>query len=134
MSKENVEIVETLIMEIWGKKTGPPDLASRVHPRVEIITTEDFPEQAVLQGLPGFERWTKRWSELFVNYDLQPERFWEADDRVVVALHERGTATRSGIPIDDHYAQVWTFLDELVVRVEVFRNQEDALEAAGLRE
>jgi ketosteroid isomerase-like protein len=133
MSEENVEIVETLITEIWGKKTGPPDLASWVHPQVEIITSEDFPEQAVLHGLPGFERWTRRWSELFVNYDLQPERFWEADDRVVVALHERGTAARSGIPIDDHYAHVWTFLDGLVVRVEVFRNQKEALEAAELR-
>ncbi len=134
MSEENVEAVERLITEIWGKETGPPDLASRVHPQVEIITSEDFPEQAVLHGLPGFERWTRRWSEVFLNYDLQPERFWEADDRVVVALHERGTAARSGIPFDDHYAHLWTFLDGLVVRVEVFRNQEDALEAAGLSE
>jgi ketosteroid isomerase-like protein len=134
MSEENLEIVETLITETWGKKTGSPDLASRVHPQVEIITSEDFPEQAVLHGLPGFERWTRRWSEMFVNYELQPERYWEADNQVVVALHERGTAVRSGISFEDHYAHVWTFLDGLVVRVEVFRNQEEALEAAGLSE
>jgi len=132
MSEENVEVVRRLITETWGEKTGPPDLASRVHPQVEIVTSPDFPEQAVLRGLPGFERWTRRWSEMFEGYDLQPERFWEAGDRVVVALHERGIATRSGIPFDDHYAHVWTFLSGLVVRVQVFRNQEEALEAAGL--
>jgi ketosteroid isomerase-like protein len=134
MSQENVEIVGRLITEIWGGATDPPDLASRVHPQVEIVTSPDFPEQAVLRGLPGFEQWTRRWSGLFEGYDLQAERFWEAGDRVVVALHERGIAARSGIPFDDHYAHVWTFLNGLVVRVQVFRNQEEALEAAGLRE
>jgi ketosteroid isomerase-like protein len=134
MSQENVEIVRRLITEIWGGKTGQPDLASRVHPQIEIITSTDFPEQAVLRGQPGFEEWTRRWSELFEDYDLQPERFWEAGERVVVALHERGIAARSGIPFDDHYAHVWTFLSGLVVRVQVFRNQEDALEAAGMAE
>jgi ketosteroid isomerase-like protein len=134
MSQENVEVVRELITEIWGQETGSPDLASRVHPQVEVVTSSDFPEQALLFGLAGFERWTRRWSELFEGYDLQPERFWEEGDQVVVALHERGTAARSGIPIDDHYAHVWTFLNGLVVRVQVFRNQEEALEAAGLRE
>jgi ketosteroid isomerase-like protein len=105
-----------------------------VHPQIEIVTSTDFPEQAVLRGLPGFEEWTRRWSELFEDYDLQPERFWEAGERVVVALHERGIAGRSGIAFDDHYAHVWTFLSGVVVRVQVFRNQEEALEAAGLRE
>ena len=134
MSQENVEIVRRLITEIWGGKTGQPDLATRVHPQIEIVTSTDFPEQAVLRGLPGFEEWTRRWSELFEDYDLQPERFWEAGERVVVALHERGKWGRSGIPFDDHYAHVWTFLSGVVVRVQVFRNQEEALEAAGLRE
>jgi ketosteroid isomerase-like protein len=49
----------------------------------------------------------------------------------VVVLHEPGIAARSGIPFDDHYAHVWTFLSGVVVRVQVFRNQEEALEAAG---
>jgi ketosteroid isomerase-like protein len=132
MSQENMEIVRRLITEIWGR--DPPDLASRVHPQVEIVTSADFPEQMLLFGLAGFERWTKRWSEVFKDYDLRPERFWEEGDLVVVALHERGTAAGSGIPIDDHYAHVWTLRDGLVVRVQVFRNRAEALEAAGLSE
>jgi ketosteroid isomerase-like protein len=134
MSEENVEMVRSFIAEIWGRQGNPSDFASRVHPQVEILTSGDFPEQAVLRGLPGFERWTTRWSELFDDYDLQPERFWEAGDRVVVDLHERGTAARSGIPIDDHYAHIWTFRNGLVVQVQVFRSYSEALEAAGLSE
>jgi ketosteroid isomerase-like protein len=132
MSQENVEVVRELIAEIWGQESGSTDFASRVHPEVEIVTSSDFPEQVPLVGLAGFAHWTKRWSELFEGYEIQPERFWEKGDQVVVALHERGTAARSGIPIDDHYAHVWTFLNGLVVRVRVFRNQAEALEAAGL--
>src|SRR3954471_20777098 len=104
MSQENVEIVRRLITETWGEETGPPDLASRVHPQVEIVTSPDFQEEAVLRGLPGFEQWRRRLSYMFKGSDLQQERFWEAGDRVVVALHERGIAARSGIPFDDHYA------------------------------
>lgn len=134
MSQENVEIVRSLIAEIWGARERPVDLESRVHPAVEVVSTEGFPEERFLHGLAGFERWTQRWSETFEDYDLQPERFWEAGDEVVVALRERGTAALSRIPVDDRYAHVWSFRDGLVVRVRVFPDQRQALEAAGLRE
>jgi ketosteroid isomerase-like protein len=133
MSQENVEIVRQLIADIWAQP-DPPDLSGRVHPQVEIVTSPDFPEQTVLSGFAAFERWTRRWSEMFRDYDLQPERFWDQGDAVVVALHERATAGRSGIPIDDHYAHVWTFREGVVTRVQVFRSADQALEAAGLRE
>ena len=133
MSQENVEIVRGLYAEIWGGG-GPPDLASRVDGQVEVIPFPDFPEQTVLFGLAGFERWTKRWSGMFADYDLQPERFWEEGDLVVAALHERATGARSGVPVDQHYAHVWTLRQGLVVRVQVFRSRDEALEAAGLSE
>jgi uncharacterized protein len=133
MSQENVELVRALYAEIWGGDR-PPDFTSRVDPQVEIVAWPNFPDDGVLSGRAGFELWTKRWSGVFEHYDLQPERFWEGGEFVVAALHERARAGRSGIPIDEHYAHLWTIRDGRVVRVQVFRTPEEALEAAGLRE
>jgi ketosteroid isomerase-like protein len=129
----NVEIVRALYEEIWGS-AGPPDLESRVHPEVEILAWPNFPGETVLSGFDGFDLWTKRWSGVFEDYDLQPEQLWESGDFVVAWLHERATAGRSGIPIDEHYAHVWMLRDGLVVRVQVFSTKEEALAAAGLEE
>ena len=131
VSQENVEAVRALIEDIWG---GPetPDLTGRVDPEVEVIASWDFPGPTQLFGLMGFERWTKRWSGMFDDYDLQPVRFWEQGDRVVVALHERATGTLSRVPVEQHYAHVWTFADGVVVKVQVFRSEDEALEAVGL--
>jgi ketosteroid isomerase-like protein len=134
MSEENVQIVRALIAEIWSDPDEPLDLTGRVHPRVEVVSQEGFPEQRFLFGLSGFERWTTRWSETFEDYDLQPEHFWHRGDEVVVALRERGRARRSGIQLEERYLQVWTLRGGLVVRVRVFTSRDEALEAAGLRE
>ena len=58
----------------------------------------------------------------------------EAGDQVVVELSERVESAGSSFPLENEYAHVWTFRNGLVTRLEIFRQLEDALAAAGISE
>jgi ketosteroid isomerase-like protein len=131
MAQENVEIVRRIYET---KREHLRDCAPWLHPELEIVPTPEFPEQTVLRGFEGWMEWVTRWPALVEGYDVKPERFWESGPVIVVAVRETGAARRSGVPVDDHFAHVWTLRDGLIVRIQVFNSPEQALKAAGLSE
>ena len=58
----------------------------------------------------------------------------DAGDRVVAVAQTVGSGPVSQIAVEDQFAFVFTFAGERCVREQGFRNKEEALEAAGLRE
>lgn len=67
-------------------------------------------------------------------YALEPVELIDAGDTVIAVLKVVGAGAASQIAVDDGFAFVFTIKNGLVVREQAFRNREDALEAAGLRE
>jgi ketosteroid isomerase-like protein len=132
MSQENVEVVRGVLTAIVEKRLG--DAIPHLHPELEIIPSADFPESEVLRGLTGFGHWATRWPEMLEDYEVTPVRFWDVRDEVVATLHERGRLGRSGIAVEDRFAHVWTLREGAVVRIQVFDDQAEALEAVGLPE
>ena len=68
------------------------------------------------------------------DYRLDAEEVIDAGASVVIVLRERMHGKGSGVPLDRHFAQMWTFHRGRVIRWEVFQNRAEALEAAGLQE
>jgi ketosteroid isomerase-like protein len=101
-----------------------------MHEASTIIDTPDvFPGRAaVIDVLRNLE-------EAFEEMSWEIERLVEAPDgRVVVFVHARGRGRGSGVEIDARIAHVWTFRDDKAVRMEVFVERAEALEAVGLAE
>ena len=67
-------------------------------------------------------------------YDVVPVELIEAGDKVVADVKMVGAGAASRIALDEGFAFVFTFKGERVVREQAFRNKDEALEAAGLRE
>jgi ketosteroid isomerase-like protein len=133
MSQENVELVRVLLTAIQEKR--PDDVLPHLHSALEIVPSPTFPETETLSGSAGFMRFMSRWPEMFSDYEFTHERFWDAGEQVVVALHERARATRGGgITLDDRFAHVWTLKDGLVRRIQIFDDEAKALAAVGLNE
>ena len=63
---------------------------------------------------------------------MVPVELIEAGDKVVAVAQAVGSGPSSGIAVDEPFAFVFTFKDDLVVREQAFRNKAEALEAAGL--
>ncbi len=71
----------------------------------------------------------------FDELTFEPERYLQAPGgEVVVLIHARGRGRGSGLTIDNHIAWVWSFRDGQAVRLVVYEDPAEALEAVGLPE
>jgi ketosteroid isomerase-like protein len=71
-------------------------------------------------------------AELFREYDVRLAQLIPVDDdRVIVSLERTGLSHHSDIPINDHFAQVYSVRSGRISRIESFRTFEDARDSLG---
>jgi ketosteroid isomerase-like protein len=82
-------------------------------------------------GPEGFLRASEEVMEAFEDYRVEPEEFIDADDTVVVTVRISGRGRVSGAKQEMRVAHLWVLRHGKVVRGEVYRTTEEALEATG---
>jgi ketosteroid isomerase-like protein len=108
-----------------------------VHPDFVWDTTTFSSEGLNLKKCVGVDeanRWPAQWTEAFENWSLDVEEVFDAGDQVVTFVRQRAAARHGGPEVEMRFAQVWTFRDGLVARMEMYLDRAEALEAVGLRE
>ncbi len=86
------------------------------------------------RGPKAFVQWIEQFTNATAEVQLQPEEFIDAGDQVVVPIHVLVRGKGIGVPTELHFAQVWTFRDGKVVRLDAYADKAEALEAVGLQE
>jgi ketosteroid isomerase-like protein len=84
-------------------------------------------------GHAGFLKYAEGWLEPWDEYRVIPEEFIDGGDCVVVLYRAVGRGKGSGITVERRNAHLWTVRDRKAVRLEIFPEPAEALEAAGLR-
>jgi ketosteroid isomerase-like protein len=129
MSEENVELVKATYA---AYDSG--DLAAVVadlHPDV-VACAHPIGER--YEGREGFLRFIANWTDQFEEFQQIPEEFMDAGDRVIVRIHQKGRGKGSGVPVEARFWLVHLLDDGKNRRVDLFDNEADAFEAAGLSE
>ena len=85
-------------------------------------------------GLAETNRWLAEWAGAFEDWSLDLEEIFDGGDQVVTFVRQRARAKQGGPELEMRFAQVWTFRDGLVARMEMYRDGSEALEAVRLRE
>jgi ketosteroid isomerase-like protein len=86
-----------------------------------------------LYDLAGFRRLVDEYASSWEAFELGPEEFLAAGDRVVTPFTNRARG-RAGIEVRGRGTFVWTVRDGAVVRACLFQERDEALKAAGLAE
>ncbi len=91
-------------------------------------------EGETYRGIDGLREWARNIDETWDGFHIELQRLEPAGERrVVVEYRATGTAKASGVPLDIHTGQVWTFDDDWVlIRNDSFSDPRDAFEAAGV--
>jgi len=133
MSQENIELVRGAFERFLA---GGSDFGVELlDPQVEWDATEHpVPELAVVyRGVAAVQQfwaqWLAAWETVAFEYELL-----DAGDRVLALIDQRMRGRSTGIEVSvGEYAHLYTFRNGLIVHWRAYRNQFDALEAAGLR-
>jgi ketosteroid isomerase-like protein len=134
MSQENVEIASRLYEQI--SQSGFDAAWELVDPDLEWETSPNLPDAGVYRGrerVRAFleEQWDVVWGGL-PRVDI--ERAFDCGEDVLLFVRIRGHGSHTGIPLDVQIAQLVTLRGGKIVRVRVFPDRQEALEAAGLSE
>jgi ketosteroid isomerase-like protein len=132
MSQENVEIVRVGLQAFARRDIEAMDAFMREH----VAPDAEFESVMTGQVYKGAQGARDMAADLWETVDYVPatEEIIDLGERVVAVLQISGRGTRSGVPVSQRVAVVWTFEDERIVRGKSFASRAEALEAAELRE
>ena len=100
----------------------------------DMSTFRAWPERQTYEGVEGMREFLTTWVSAWEDWVLEVEELHPAGDKVVAIVRQRGRATETGLPVDMHFGQVWTYRDGKQLRMEMYATPEEALRAAGLSE
>ena len=125
MSQANVDLVRT-IYERWAKNRSAGDL---IDEDLEYVN----PPYAVESGTRQGRSTLNKIRDVYPDFRVEPERFIDGGDEVVVIGIARGTSV-TGVEAQWRQGYVWTIEGGQAVRFRWFNDPVEALEAVGLRE
>lgn len=125
MSATNVELIRS-IYQLWGKNESARHL---IDPALEYVN----PSYAVESGTRHGRGALAKVREVYPDFRVEPERFLDAGENVVVIGVARGTSD-SGLEAQWRQGYVWTVRDGRAVRFRWFSDPKEALEAVGLED
>jgi ketosteroid isomerase-like protein len=129
MSQENVEIVRALAA--FNARDRDRAL-SMCDPEIEYRSPF---EQKTYRGLDGMVRWREDVAAAIEDFHLEDSRFLDAGgDRVAALYRIVGRGAGSGVPVSLDVGALWQLRNGKLLKGEVFLDQREALEAAGVRE
>jgi len=134
MSQEHVELVARLIDAV-NRGGSDSDAALFFHANVEFHEDPTFPEADVYRGRDSVVRYFREFTASFESYCFEINDLRDAgDNRVVAVLREMATGRLSGLEVGRRSGWLFTLSEGTVIRMQIFLNPANALEAVGLSE
>ena len=131
MSQENVEIVRDQVERF--KTTGElsPETAAE-----DIVWHDppDFPDAQAHHGMEGVFRALTVWANAWSEWRIELDDYVDAGERVLVRGKQWGRGKDTGAEVEQPLCLVYLLRDGKVVEVRAFFDEDQALQAAGLRE
>jgi ketosteroid isomerase-like protein len=132
MSRENVEIMRRAVEAF--NHGGVEAMRDFYDPDVEYCEDPKFPEARVYRGRDSVVRQFQEFGAAFEEYRFDIEDLVDNGDQVIGVIHEHALGRTSGAKTDRRTGWITTLRAGRIVRLEIFLDPGDALEAAGLRE
>ena len=134
MSQENVEVVQSAFAAFMRGDTDAvlqlcaKDIVITQPPELPGVTPRQYGHSGVLEA---FAIWPEQWDDFRVE---PPRVVADPGDYVVVAARTRGRGKQSGVEVDMEFAFLFTLREGKIAEWQLFVSEDQALEAAGLRD
>jgi uncharacterized protein len=130
MAESNVERLR--VGYEWLSSGDYEKVRTLLDPDIVLSDRPEVPDARSYRGYQGMLTTLRDTSDSFEDFRLEPLRFFEHGDKIVVVLNMTGRGRTSGVPVEEQIAHLWTLRDGLATELRAFTDPADALEAAGL--
>jgi ketosteroid isomerase-like protein len=130
MSRANVELVRAA-WDAWERRDMDAIFAFYDPEIVWDQARDQVDLSGVYHGHEGIRRFFREWLEPFESFYAHAEEFIDAGEAVVVRVRQGGRGKQSGAKVEmPRYWQVYRLRDGRALRIEVYTDETEALEAA----
>ena len=134
MSQENVEIVRRFVEALVSGRDWQPVLAD-LDDDVEIDDLDISLDTQRYRGHDGFRKWIADWSDSWESWRIQDVEVRPAgEDRLIALFVMFVKGQGSGIDLSRHDALVCTLRAGKIAKLVYYNDQQEALQAVGLKE
>ena len=131
MSEENVETVRRGFEHF--RRTGEfLEETTAPHYVWDMSTFRGWPEQQTYEGIEGAREFIRTWTDAWEEWELDLEGLYDAGDKVVAVVRQRGRSKSTQLEVDMTFAQVFTVEGGKVTRMQMYAGPEEGLAAVGL--
>jgi ketosteroid isomerase-like protein len=130
VTSTKVDVVRTIYGR-WGQGDFKTD--AFFDPHVVFVLPQGFPDSGRYCGADAVADYTRGFLEPWTHITIESEELVPAGDSVIASVLQRGVGDASGAETEFRYWQVWSFRGETVIRLENFREHDEALEAAAVK-
>jgi ketosteroid isomerase-like protein len=99
---------------------------------VVFVMPPELPDSGTYLGTGAVAAYTRQFLEPWTHLTIGAEDLVGESDTVLASVVQRGAGDASGAATEIRYFQLWSFRGDRVIRLENFRDRDDALAAAGL--
>jgi len=125
-----VERLELLFTRVWHEHDLEGALGDL--PQDFEWLVPGFPGDQATRGpeatLDFFRDWIDQWKDLRVDWEFEQR----SPDTILTFVDMRGRGRASGVPVELHFAQVWSFREGVPVRMVYYADDDEARRAAGV--
>jgi hypothetical protein len=111
----------------WEGALGSAD------PDLQLKTADRVINPGTYRGVDAVKQFFEDLFEPFEEIVVEPEEFFESDDRIVAFVRVRSRPQGSSAVVENRIGHLWTMRDGKVAGLEIFPEREKALEAIGIR-
>lgn len=131
MSQDHVEtVLKTYASFSEGDLTT---VLQQLDPEVVSYTAPPL-DRAEHRGHEGFLEWCENWMSAFEEFTMEVEGHLEVGEAVILQVRQRATGAASGVPVERTFWFLHRFSAGRITRISIHATEEQALEAAGLRD
>jgi ketosteroid isomerase-like protein len=131
MSRENVERVRQAYDE-FNETGAPPE--KFVHADAEFDASRVLADVGVIRGWPAYMAALQDYWSSYDDYKAEVEEILDAEERLVVSIRDSGRPKGSPSLVTNRYFHVVTLRDGKLLRLDIYLDKAQALEAVGLSE
>ena len=128
MSQENIEIVRA-VYDAYASGAFE-DTFKYMHEDVRWSEPPETPGRQVRHGHAGVRASLTQWVGTWADYRFEVRSLVDNGDHVLAEGWQSGRGKGSGLEVSEALFMVWTLHDGLIVEQQMFRDREQAVEAA----
>jgi ketosteroid isomerase-like protein len=108
-------------------------VAELADPDLVVTQTAEMPDAETFHGRRGFIEAIDTWKEAWDDFRVERLSTRDIGDHVLTTVRQRARGKRSGVEVEGLFTFVFTLKAGRLVRWRMFADEENALEAVGLR-